>query len=710
MQKKSSLVIVALALLVVFIGLDLSQYLTLESLRTRQDDLSAWVLESPLKAGLIFASAYIAVTTLSLPGAAIMTLAGGALFGLGWGLLLVSFASSIGATLAFLISRSLLRQWVMNKFGQNLVALNAGITREGGFYLFTLRLVPVFPFFVINLVMGLTPIKARTFYWVSQLGMLPGTAVFVNAGTQLTQIDSLGGLLNPALIGSFTLIGVFPLIAKRLVDVLAARKVYEAFDKPKTFDNDMVVLGAGSGGLVSAYIAATVKAKVTLIERHAMGGDCLNTGCVPSKALIKSAGIAQSMREAREYGIASVEPDIDFAAVMERVQTVIKDIEPHDSIERYTELGVNCMTGEARVIDPWRVEVNGKVLTTRSIIIATGASPFVPPIPGLDEVHYLTSDTLWELREQPKRLLVIGGGPIGCELTQAFNRLGSQVTQVDISHRIMPREDADVAAEVAARFEREGVCMMTATTPEKFAIEAGTKVLYAQKGGETIRIEFDEVVVAVGRRANSEESALAALGLPLRPDGTLDANEYLQVKYPNVYAVGDVVGPFQFTHAAAHMAWYATVNALFGDFKKFKVDWSALSWATFTDPEVARLGISEDEAQARGITYELTRYGIDDLDRAITDGEAHGFVKVLTVPGKDTLLGVTIVGAHAGDLIQEFVLAKRWKLGLNKILSTVHAYPSLVEANKYAAGAWKRAHAPEKLLAWIAKYHAWRRS
>lgn len=710
MQKKSSLVIVALALLVAFIGLDLSQYLTLESLRTRQDDLSAWVLESPLKAALIFASAYIAVTTLSLPGAAIMTLAGGALFGLGWGLLLVSFASSIGATLAFLISRSLLRQWVMNKFGQNLVALNAGITREGGFYLFTLRLVPVFPFFVINLVMGLTPIKARTFYWVSQLGMLPGTAVFVNAGTQLTQIDSLGGLLNPALIGSFTLIGVFPLIAKRLVDVLAARKVYEAFDKPKTFDNDMVILGAGSGGLVSAYIAATVKAKVTLIERHAMGGDCLNTGCVPSKALIKSAGIAQSMREAREYGIASVEPDIDFAAVMERVQTVIKDIEPHDSIERYTELGVNCMTGEAKVIDPWRVEVNGKVLTTRSIIIATGASPFVPPIPGLDEVHYLTSDTLWELREQPKRLLVIGGGPIGCELTQAFNRLGSQVTQVDISHRIMPREDADVAAEVAARFEREGVYLMTATTPEKFAIEAGTKVLYAQKGGETIRIEFDEVVVAVGRRANSEESALAALDLPLRPDGTLDANEYLQVKYPNVYAVGDVVGPFQFTHAAAHMAWYATVNALFGDFKKFKVDWSALSWATFTDPEVARMGISEDEAQARGITYELTRYGIDDLDRAITDGEAHGFVKVLTVPGKDTLLGVTIVGAHAGDLIQEFVLAKRWKLGLSKILSTIHAYPSLVEANKYAAGAWKRAHAPEKLLAWIAKYHAWRRS
>ena len=427
MLKKYALAIIAIALLAAFIGFDVSQYLTLESLKARQGELNAWVTESPLQAGLIFAAAYVAVTALSLPGAAIMTLAGGALFGLGWGLLLVSFASSIGATLAFLISRTLLRQWVMNKFGQNLAALNAGIEKEGGFYLFTLRLVPVFPFFVINLVMGLTPIKTRTFYWVSQLGMLPGTAVFVNAGTQLAQIDSLRGLLSPTLIGSFALLGVFPLVAKKLVDVLAARKVYEGLDKPKTFENDMVVIGAGSGGLVSAYIAAAVKAKVTLIERHAMGGDCLNTGCVPSKALIKSARTAQSMREASEYGIGSVEPDIDFAAVMERVQSVIKDIEPHDSIERYTGLGVNCVTGEARVIDPWRVEVNGEVLTTRNIVIATGARPFVPPIPGLEEVGYRTSDNLWELREQPKRLLVIGGGPIGCELTQAFNRLGSQV-------------------------------------------------------------------------------------------------------------------------------------------------------------------------------------------------------------------------------------------------------------------------------------------
>ena len=709
MTKKIVVVALAVAVVALFVGLDLSQYLTLNSLKAQQADLADWVAGQPIQSALLFALGYVLVAALSLPGAVILTLAGGALFGLAQGLLIVSFASSIGATLAFLISRTLLRDWVMQRFGSNLSALNDGIEREGGFYLFTLRLVPVFPFFVINLVMGLTPIKTRTFYWVSQLGMLPGTAVFVNAGTQLAQIESLGGLLSPALLGSFALLGVFPLVAKKGVEWMQSRKVYQGFTRPRSFDNDLLVIGAGSVGLVTAYVGAAVKARVTLIERHAMGGDCLNTGCVPSKALIKSARTAQTLREASKYGIASVEPEIDFAQVMDRVHHVIADIEPHDSIQRYSQLGVNVVIGQAQVIDPWTVEVNGHRMTARNLVIATGARPFVPPIPGLDQVGYRTSDNLWDLRERPGRFLVIGGGPIGCELAQAFQRLGSQVTQVDMSPRLMPREDADVSAEVTARFEREGIRVLTDTTPERFALEGEQKVLFATHQGQTERIEFDEVLIAVGRRANSESEALAALDLPVRANGTLEANDYLQVKYPNVFAVGDVVGPYQFTHAAAHMAWYAAVNALFGSFKKFKVDWSALSWVTFTDPEVARVGLSEDEARAQGIAYELTRYGIDDLDRAIADGEAHGFVKVLTVPGKDTLLGVTMVGAHAGDLIQEFVMAKRWKLGLNKILGTTHAYPSMVEANKYAAGEWKRAHVPEKLLEWVAKYHAWRR-
>ncbi len=711
MSRSHSLIILAIAAVATaFFAFDVSQYLTLAQLKAQQGALDMQVAANPVTSALIYGVIYVLVAALSLPGAVILTLAGGALFGLGWGLLLVSFASTIGATLAFLISRTLLRDAVLKRFGSNLTAINAGVEKDGAFYLFGLRLVPVFPFFVINLVMGLTPIKATTFYWVSQLGMLPGTAVFVNAGTQLAGIETLSGLLSPGLLLSFALLGVFPLVARKLLALLSARKVYQGLTPPRSFDQDMVVIGAGSGGLVSAYIAAAVKARVTLIERHAMGGDCLNTGCVPSKALIKSARVAQSIREADKYGIQAQHPDIDFAAVMERVQTVISKIEPHDSVERYTDLGVNVVIGEAKVIDPWTVEVNGQRITARNLVIATGARPFVPPIPGLDDVGYYTSDNIWELRERPARLLILGGGPIGCELTQAFNRLGSQVTQVDLAPRIMPREDADVAALVAERFAAEGVVTHTATKPLRFEVQDGVKVLVAEKDGAEIQIAFDAVLVAVGRRANSQSDALAALDLPVRANGTLEANEYLQVKYPNVFAVGDVVGPYQFTHAAAHMAWYAAVNALFGTFKMFKVDWSALSWATFTDPEVARVGLSEDEATAQGIAFEKTVYGIDDLDRAIADGEDHGFVKVLTVPGKDTILGVTLVGAHAGELIQEFVLAKRWKLGLNKILGTTHAYPSMVEANKYAAGEWKRAHVPTRVLAWVEKYHSWRRN
>ncbi|WP_420550203.1 FAD-dependent oxidoreductase [Litorivicinus lipolyticus] len=709
-RSHSFIVLAILAVVVAFFAFDVGHTLTLANLKSQQAALDALVAARPILSALVFGLIYVAVAALSLPGAVILTLAGGALFGLGWGLLLVSFASSVGATLAFLISRTLLRDAVLRRFGSNLRAINDGVEKDGAFYLFGLRLVPVFPFFVINLVMGLTPIKAPTFYWVSQLGMLPGTAVFVNAGTQLAGIESLAGLLSPGLLLSFALLGVFPIIAKKGLAMLSARKVYQGLSAPKSFDQDMIVIGAGSGGLVSAYIAAAVKAQVTLIERHAMGGDCLNTGCVPSKALIKSARVAQSIREADKFGIQAQHPQIDFAAVMDRVHEVIAKIEPHDSVERYTELGVNVVIGEARVIDPWTVEVNGRRITARNLVIATGARPFVPPIPGLDSVGYYTSDNIWDLREQPKRLLVLGGGPIGCELTQAFHRLGSAVTQVDLAPRIMPREDADVAALVAERFAAEGVITHTSTKPLRFEMDGDQRVLIAEKDGRELRIEFDAVLVAVGRRANSESDALAALDLPVRANGTLEANEYLQVKYPNVFAVGDVVGPYQFTHAAAHMAWYAAVNALFGTFKLFKVDWSALSWATFTDPEVARVGLSEDEAIAQGIAYEKTQYGIDDLDRAIADGTDYGFVKVLTVPGKDKILGVTLVGAHAGELLQEFVLAKRWKLGLNKILGTTHAYPSMVEANKYAAGEWKRAHVPTRVLQWVAKYHAWRRN
>ena len=713
-KKKLGLVVLLLVLVASYFIFDLGRFFSLDYFKSQQAAIEAYRSENPGTAAGVFFAIYVAVTALSVPGAAVLTLIAGAVFGLWWGVLIVSFASSIGATLAFLVSRFLLRDWVQSRFGDRLKAINKGVEREGGFYLFTLRLVPAFPFFVINLVMGLTPIRATTFYWVSQIGMLAGTFVYVNAGTQLGQIESLGGILSPGLIGSFVLLGVFPLIAKRIVAVVKGRKVYArwADGKPARFDRNLVVIGAGSAGLVTSYIAAAVKSKVTLVERHKLGGDCLNTGCVPSKALIRSAKFLSHVDRAAEFGIDSAEAKMDFAKVMERVQSVVKAIEPHDSVERYTSLGVDVVEGSAKITSPWTVDItrqdgSTQTLTTRAIVIATGARPFVPPIPGIEDMDYLTSDNLWDLREQPRRLLVLGGGPIGSELTQAFARLGSQVTQVEMLPRIMAREDEDVSQLVMERFIGEGIDVRVNTKAKRFLIEDGEKVLIAERDGEDVRITFDTLLVAVGRAANLTGFGLEEMGIPAGK--TVEINESLQTIYPNIYAAGDVAGPYQFTHTAAHEAWYSAVNALFHPFKTFKADYSVIPWATFIEPEVARVGLNESEAKAQGIDYEVTKFGIDDLDRAIADSEAHGFVKVLTVPGKDRILGVTIVGEHAGDLIAEYVLAMKHGLGMNKILGTIHIYPTMAEANKYAAGEWKRAHAPERLLEWVSRFHAWRR-
>ncbi len=715
MKTSKIVLLVFIAVLVaVFFAFDLQDYLSLESLKAQQTAIADYRQTHPLLAVALYAALYIAVTGLSLPGAAVLTLAGGAVFGILLGTLIVSFASSIGATLAFLAARFLFRDWVKIRFSARLQSIDEGVSRDGAFYLFTLRLVPVLPFFMINLAMGLTPMKVRTFYWVSQAGMLAGTIVYVNAGAQLARIDSLSGILSPALLGSFVLLGVFPLLTKKMLEFIKQRKVYARWTQPVRFDNNLVVIGAGAGGLVSAYIAAAVKAKVTLIEKHKMGGDCLNTGCVPSKALIRSAKFLSHVKRAKEFGIEKADVDFDFATVMERVQQVIKTVEPHDSIERYAKLGVEVLQGIAKIVSPWEVDVTTsegiKTITTRSIVIAAGARPFIPPIPGIEEIDYLTSDTVWNLRVLPKRLLVLGGGPIGCELTQTFARLGSQVTQVEMAPRIMGREDPDVSAAVMARFQEEGINVLINHIARQFIFENGENILLAEFQGQTVRIAFDQVLIAIGRAANVQGYGVDELGITLSPRKTLDTNAFQQTNYPNIFAVGDVAGPYQFTHTAAHQAWYAAVNALFGQFKQFRTDYSVIPWSTFTDPEVARVGLNEQDANAQGIAYEVSTYGIDDLDRAIADSEARGFVKVLTQPGKDKILGVTIIGEHAGDLIAEFVLAMKHGIGLNKILGTIHIYPTLAEANKYAAGVWKRNHAPKALLAWVERYHAWRRN
>jgi len=710
--KKLLIVMVLLAAVVAFFAFDLGAWLTIDAIKSKLAGLEALQAEKPLLVMGVYALVYVAVTAVSLPGAAVLTLAGGALFGLGMGTLLVSFASTIGATLAFLAARYLLRDTIEARFGERLKAINQGVERDGGFYLFSLRLVPVFPFFLVNLVMGLTRIRTWTFAWVSQIGMLAGTAVYVNAGTQLAGIDSLSGIATPRVIGAFVALAALPWAGKVVLGWARARRVYAGWTRPRRFDRNLVVIGGGSAGLVSAYIAATVRAKVTLVEAHRLGGDCLNTGCVPSKALIRAGKAADTIRHGSRYGLTDVEPVVPFRQTMQRVRDVITAIEPHDSAERYTGLGVDVVMGRAVIVDPWTVEIargegGTQRLTTKGIVIAAGAAPFVPPLPGLEASGYVTSDTLWDALSEreavPERVTVLGGGPVGCELAQALARLGSVVTLVQRGGRVLDKEDAEVSALAEAGLREAGVVALCGHEAVRF--EGGQLIVEGPGGAQAL--DQDLLIVALGRRARLTGYGLEALGIDVAQ--TVVTDDYLATLYPNIYAAGDVAGPYQFTHVAAHQAWYASVNALFGVFRRFKADYRVIPRVTFLDPEIAAVGLNEQDARAQGVDFEVTRYGIDDLDRAIADSAADGFVKVLTAPGTDRILGVTIVGAQAGEMLAEYVLAMKHKLGLNKIMGTIHAYPTMVEANKYAAGAWKQAHKPERLLALVGRWHDWRR-
>jgi pyruvate/2-oxoglutarate dehydrogenase complex dihydrolipoamide dehydrogenase (E3) component/uncharacterized membrane protein YdjX (TVP38/TMEM64 family) len=689
-----------------FFLFDLGQYLNLEELRQRRDQLRSFT-EANL--GLMIAAymlIYIVMAALSVPGAAVMTLAGGALFGVLIGTIAVSFASTIGATLVFLAARFLFRDSIQARFGKRLKPVNEGVEHDGAFYLLALRLVPIFPFWLINLLMALTPIRTWTYYWVSQLGMLPATIVYVNAGTQLARIDSMGDILSAQLIGAFVLLGLLPLMLRWILRILNRRKVYRGHKRPTRFDYNLVVIGAGAAGLVSAYIGATVKAKVALIEKNAMGGDCLNAGCVPSKALLRTARLMAEARDSRRYGIRAMKAELDFSEVMERVRSAIARIEPHDSPERYRNLGVDVIQGKATLVSPWEVEVDGQRMSAHSIVLATGAEPLVPAIEGIDQTGFLTSDTLWSLNELPGRMVVLGGGPIGCELSQAFARLGSQVAVVEMADRLLPREDIEAGSLLAEHLRKDGV---TVATAHKAVRLEDDQRLICEHDGQEVTFEFDRILIALGRKTRTNGYGLEALGVRLNDSARIDADPFQRTNFPNVYVCGDAAGPYQFTHVAAHQAWSAAVNALISPWWSFRTDYRVIPWVTFTDPEVARVGLSEDEALEQDIDYEVTTYGIDDLDRAIADSVDYGLVKVLTEPGKDRILGVTIIAAHAGEMLAEFVLAMKHNLGLNQILGTIHPYPTFGEANKYAAGEWKKAHKPEAVLRWAERYFRWRR-
>ena len=611
--------------------LNLLTQLNLQSLKDNYSELQIYFRDHPVQLSLLYALIYITVTALSLPGAVIMTLAGGAIFGLVLGTILVSFCSTIGATAAFLITRYFFRNSVRARFGDKLKIINDGIKKDGAFYLLTLRLVPIFPFFAINVLMALTPIKTRTFYLASQLGMLLGTIIFVNAGTQLATINSTGDILSVNLIISLFVLGLFPIVAKIASDLMNRRRIYAKWSKPKHFDYNLIVIGGGAAGLVSSYVGAAVNARVALIEKHKMGGDCLNTGCVPSKALIKTAHFIEQAKNSKRLGIQKADITFNFSDVMKRVQKVIKKIEPHDSVDRYTELGVTCYQGNAKIISPWTISIEGeegeKKISARSIIVASGASPIIPHLPNINEINHATSDTIWDLNDLPKRLIIIGGGAIGCELAQAFQRLGSEVILVESDNRILIKEDADVAEMIENQLSDEGVTVLTRHRAKGFVKEKSVQTLVCDSPNGEVQLAFDQVLFAIGRRANLKGYGLEDIDAISAEDIVLPTNDFLQTKFPNIYACGDVTGRMQFTHAAAHQAWHAAVNALFGRFKQFTIDFSSVPWATFTHPEVARVGLNEDEANKKNIAYEATIYGIDDLDRAIADSEDHGFIK-----------------------------------------------------------------------------------
>lgn len=708
-QTKAVILVVLVIVIGSYFHIGLGEYFTLEYVQSQLEVIKDFKDQNFIIAVFVYFFIYVAVAAFSIPGATILTIVSGAIFGLGWGLLLVSFASSIGATLAFLISRTLLHDWVQSKFGNYLSPINRGIEKDGSFYLFSIRMVPVVPFFLVNLLMGLTPIKTISFYLVSQAGMFLGTLVYVNIGLEITQITSLSGLLSASMIFSLALIGLLPLFARLIVEWIKLNRIIKKFVKPKKFDVNVVVIGAGSAGLVTSLIIAGAKAKVILIEKQKMGGDCLNTGCVPSKSLIRSARIMSYIKRAEEYGINNCNGEVDFGKVMARVQEIIKAIAAHDSVERFTSLGVECISGQAHIESPYAVRVGDRLIKTRSIVVSSGARPLIPKVPGLDSIDYLTSDSIWELRELPQSLLVLGGGPIGCELAQAFNSLGAQVTQVELASSIMPKEDAEVSEAVTKRFIKEGINVLTDHHLSGFEKDDDQFYAELEHQGKRVRLKFDKVLLAMGRQANVEGFGLEELEMPLTPQGTIEVNEAMQTAYPNIYACGDVAGPYQYTHMASFQAFFSSINALLNGLWRFKARYNVVPWATFTSPEVARVGLSENEAKERKIPYEVIRYDMNHLDRALADGEAHGFIKILTAPGKDKILGVVIVGYHAGELIGEFVFAMTHGMGLKKISAVTHIYPTLLEANKYAADAWRKSKLPVNYFALAEKYLRWQR-
>ena len=704
-MKKVFFLIVVLCILFIFYFFEGFRFLSLDYIQNEFESWKGFVQERWLSSAIIFFVVYVSATALSFPGATLLTLLAGALFGIVWGVVIVSFASTLGATFAFLGTRYLFRDFVERRFGVFIQRMNQGLKTDGELFVLSLRLIPVVPFFVVNAVFGLTQISTLKFFFYSQLGMIPGTFLYVNAGQELGKLRSLNGLLSPSVLISLTLLGIFPWLVRFGVLVMRNWQTYRLFPRPKSYDYNLIVIGAGAGGLVTSFIAAALKSKVLLIEKHLMGGDCLNYGCVPSKALLRSASAIHNIRHAGKFGIEVSEPKINFEKIMGRVQSVIKKIAPHDSVERYTKMGVDCISGEAILRSPFEVEVNGKKITTKNVVLATGAEPFIPQIPGLEETNVLTSETLWKLKELPRKLLVVGGGAMGCELAQAFGRLGSQVILVERSCFLLPRGDTEASAFIQKVFAEEHVQVLLSSE----VISVSSNIATIRSASTEMTVEFDKILFAIGRKARTQGFGLEQLGIELTDQKTIQHDEFLATRFPNIFVCGDCAGPYQLTHVAAHQAWYAAINALFSPFKKFKQDLRVIPSVIFTSPQIAQVGLTEAEAKDKKIEFQMHRYDLQDLDRAICDGDPRGFVKILVQAETGQIIGATIVSQNSGESISEIVLAMKHRIGIGKILETIHAYPTWAEANKYVAGKWKSANAPQLALKILEEFHSWRR-
>ncbi|MBA3536096.1 MAG: FAD-dependent oxidoreductase [Tatlockia sp.] len=692
--------ILLLGLLILFFSLRLDKYLTFTSLRENRATLISWTKEHFFMAALLYMSCYTLAVAASVPGAVFLTLAGGFLFGVVFGTVFVIVSATLGATALFFAVRTSFGDWLAKSALSWLGRMREGFQQNAFSYLLMLRLVPLFPFWVVNIVPALLGVDAKTFIITTFFGILPGSIVYVMVGNGLSHVFEANQTPNLGIIFDIkVLLPLLALAALSFIPILYKRvNPKEQKKNPKTnqIKCDLSIIGAGAGGLSVAAVAAQLGLKVVLLESGKMGGDCLNYGCVPSKSLLAAGKIAYQLRHAAQFGISSKGLEIDFKKVMQQVHAVIKVLAKNDSVERFESLGVQVIKAVARFSGVNTLVAQDRVIEARRIVIATGSSPFKPPIPGLEDTPYLTNETIFNLTEQPKHLIVIGGGPIGCELAQAFSMLGSKITLIE-GFNLLPKDDVDCVAILRAQLKAMGIIIHEQA--KVLGVEphahGGIKVSINQ-AGEKLAIRGSHLLIATGRRANVENLDLEKAGIVYSNKG-IEVNSRLQTSNRRVYALGDVVGPYQFTHMATYQAGIVLRNIAFKI--PAKVDYRAIPWVTYTLPEIAHVGLLAEEA-LKHADIQFTEWSFLENDRAQTEHSLEGKIKIIS-DKKGRVLGVTIVGAHAGELILPWVIAIREKRTLRSFTDAVSPYPTLSEISKRVAGEFYKSKLFSNKTRWL---------